>query len=52
MKEINKRLAKQWASAIVQHEQWQGVFSTGWPVPGADQSLHDQYHNILPSKHR
>lgn len=47
--EVNGRLGKQWAAEIAVHRQWQGVFSTGWGVPGGEQALHDPYGNILPT---
>ena len=33
VQEVNGRLTQKWASAVLEFNEWQGVFSTGWAVP-------------------
>lgn len=33
VQDVNGRLTQDWGSTIIEFDQWQGVFSTGWPVP-------------------
>lgn len=33
VQEVNGRLTQQWSTTIIEFNEWQGVFSTGWAVP-------------------